>query len=218
VALVGDSQGMTLFLNRPPDTSKYLTLFDDTTEGCGFLGGRVTSSDGERRDLGAACSSAPDTWAQRVGRDKADTAVVMIGAWDVFSEDVDGVTMPFASTAWDQYFSSRLDVAVGKLKAAGASRVMLALVPCYRPVKESGSGFWPERGDDSRTRHINALLTAYAANPENGAATLQPPAAFCQDPTIASSRAYRWDGVHYYKPGALLYFETVIPQLLAGAR
>ena len=59
VALVGDSQGMTLFLNRPPDTAEYLTLFDDTTEGCGFLGGRVTSEDGERRDLGAACSSAP---------------------------------------------------------------------------------------------------------------------------------------------------------------
>lgn len=175
----------------------------------------MTSESGERRDLGAACSSAPDTWAQRVARDKPDDAIVMIGAWDVFAEDVDGVSMPFGSTAWDQYFETRLDVAVGKLKAAGVPHVTLALVPCFRPVKESGSGFWPERGDDSRTRHVNALLTAYAANPDNGTGTMQPPSAFCQDPSISDSRAYRWDGVHYYKPGALLYFQTAIPQLLA---
>ena len=30
-----------------------------------------------------------------------------------------------------------------------------------------------------------------------------------------SQLSYRWDGVHYYKPGALLYCQAVIPQLLA---
>ena len=30
---------------------------------------------------------------------------------------------------------------------------------------------------------------------------------------LATSRSYRWDGVHYYKRGAALYFKAVVPQL-----
>ena len=29
--------------------------------------------------------------------------------------------------------------------------------------------------------------------------------------------AYRWDGIHYYKKGAALYFQTMVPQLLQPA-
>ena len=38
---------------------------------------------------------------------------------------------------------------------------------------------------------------------------------YCTDPTIASSLAYRWDGVHSYKPGAKLTIETIAAQLLS---
>ena len=214
VAFVGDSQGMTLLLNRPADTARYLTVFDDTTEGCGFLGGRIVSRSGERRDLGAGCAHAVSRWASRTAADHADIAVLMIGAWDVFDEQVDGTELPFGTPGWDEYFTSRLGSAVDALRAS-APRVDLALLPCYRPVREAGSGFWPERGDDTRTRHVNDLMTAYAGNAANGVETLLPPPAFCDDPVIASSRAYRWDGVHYYKPGAQLYLRTAIPQLLA---
>ena len=44
---------------------------------------------------------------------------------------------------------------------------------------------------------------------------VNPPAQFCTDPAIASNTAYRWDGVHYYKPGAALMFQVITPQLLA---
>ena len=43
--------------------------------------------------------------------------------------------------------------------------------------------------------------------------TVEPPAQFCTDPDIARSLNYRRDGVHYYKPGAELYFSAVVPQL-----
>jgi hypothetical protein len=43
---------------------------------------------------------------------------------------------------------------------------------------------------------------------------IEPPAQFCTDPAIAGNLNYRWDGVHYYKPGAALYFQAVLPQLL----
>ena len=43
--------------------------------------------------------------------------------------------------------------------------------------------------------------------------TLEPPAEFCTNPVIAEDTLYRWDGVHYYKKGAALYFAAVLPQL-----
>jgi peptidoglycan/LPS O-acetylase OafA/YrhL len=215
VAVIGDSQGMTLFLNRPPDTAAYLTLFDDSTEGCGLLGGRILSRSGERRDLDAECGKPAVKWAARAGRDQADIALMMIGAWDLFDEQVGGTALAFGTPAWDGYFNSRLAEAVGELHAAGVPRVALALLPCYRPF-HSSAGTWPERGDDQRVQHVNALLTGFAATPANHAEPLFPPAGFCEDPAISVSRAYRWDGVHYYKPGARLFLRTAIPQLLAG--
>ncbi len=220
VAFVGDSLGMTLLLNKPRNLGEYLLTIDDTTEGCGFLGGDISSRDGERRDLDADCPNATSKWRSRVSAQRPDIVVLMIGGWDEFDDRVDGTTMTFGSAAWDANYTARLGDAVSKLKATGVPRIELALLPCYRPVPEQGSGYWPERGDDARTRHINTLLTNYARSPAAAAGrgavvTLQPPAAFCTDAHIASDRAYRWDGTHYYKPGSALYFETAIPQLLA---
>ena len=36
------------------------------------------------------------------------------------------------------------------------------------------------------------------------------------DPAISTNTSYRWDGVHYYKKGAALYFGAVVPQLLTS--
>lgn len=221
VAFVGDSQGMTLLLNKPANLGEYLAAIDDTTEGCGFLGGDISSEDGERRDLDADCGGADAKWAARIARQRPDMVVVMIGGWDEFNETINGSTMSFGSAPWDAYYNARLAAAVGKLKATGVPRIELALLPCYRPVPESGSGYWPERGDDDRTRHINALLAAYAQSHGDDSTgpgavrTLQPPPAFCADPHIARDLDYRWDGTHYYKPGSALYFRSAIPQLLA---
>jgi hypothetical protein len=214
VAVVGDSQGMTLILNQPPDAAGYVRLLDDTTEGCGLLGGRITSSSGARRDLDAECGDPAAKWAARAGREQVDVAVLMIGAWDLFDERVGGTALPFGAPTWDQYFGARLASAVSGLRDAGVPRIDLALLPCYRPVG-TGTAQWPERGDDGRTRHVDALLTAFAGDAANHTALLYPPAGFCSDPVVSVSRAYRWDGVHYYKPGALLYLRTAIPQLLA---
>ena len=216
VALIGDSQGMTLYLNRPPDTAAYVHLLDDTTEGCDFLGGRISSGAGDRRDLDAECGATVARWASRIERDHADTALLMVGAWDLFDEEVDGAALPFGSSGWDAYFTDRLAQAVSTLKATGLPQLDLALLPCYRPTHtaDSSGGLWPERGDDARVAHVNTLLASYAQDPAHQVRALYPPAQFCQDPTIASSRSYRWDGVHYYKPGARLYLRNAIPQLL----
>jgi peptidoglycan/LPS O-acetylase OafA/YrhL len=215
VAIFGDSQGMTLMANKPSNLGTYLAVTDATIEGCGVLTGRVTSRSGERRDLGANCSSWLTKWASSATRLKPQVAFVMIGAWELFDLTVNGTTMGFGSPEWDAQVSGALTQGIGALRAAG-SKVALALTPCYRPVKAS-AGFWPERGEDTRSRHLNTLLTAAATADPQYVTTVEPPPEFCTDPAIATSRNYRWDGVHYYKPGAALYFKAIIPQLQAWA-
>jgi peptidoglycan/LPS O-acetylase OafA/YrhL len=212
VAWFGDSQGMTLLLNRPADLGKYINALDETIEGCGILLGKVASRTGEKRNLTSDCGNWESVWKSRVTKVKPDVAVVMIGAWDVFDLTLDSGTLTFASPAWDANFLTQLDAGVQILRAANA-QVELALLPCYRPVPRS-AGYWPERGDDTRTRHVNTLLVQEALRFPDTVHTLQPPSQFCTNPTIAKSLSYRWDGVHYYKPGAALYFKAVLPQLV----
>ncbi len=213
VSVFGDSQGMTLLLNVPKDTGKYVAFKDDTIEGCGFLLGRVSSRSGEHHDLAASCPNWLSVWQKRAKKDKPDIGLIMIGAWDVFDITVNGTKLTFNTAAWDDNFTTELAKAIDAVKL-GARHVAISLLPCYRPVKGS-AGFWPERGDDWRTRHLNTLLTAAAQADPGNVTTVDPPHQFCDDPKIAKSLSYRWDGVHYYKPGALLYCKAVIPQLLA---
>jgi hypothetical protein len=180
------------------------------------LTGRVTSRSGEKRDLGANCGSWLTKWASSATRLKPRVAFVMLGAWEMFDLTVDGSTLAFGSPEWDARVSGALKQGIDALRAAG-SKVALGLTPCYRPVKAS-AGFWPERGEDTRSRHFNTLLSAAAQTDPEHVTTVEPPPQFCTDPAIAASRSYRWDGVHYYKPGAALYFKAVIPQLQAWAR
>ncbi len=217
VAVFGDSQGMTLLLNVPKDTGTYVAFKDDTIEGCGFLTGKASSSSGERRDLNGSCGNWESTWKGRATKDKPDIALIMVGAWDVFDMTVGGTALTFGSAAWDAYYSAQLGKAISAAHLGG-SKVAISLLPCYRPVaanKGHSAGYWPERGDDTRTRHINDLLRSGAAGHPDYVSLIDPPVQFCKDPKIAASLSYRWDGVHYYKPGALLYCQAVIPQLLA---
>jgi hypothetical protein len=101
------------------------------------------------------------------------------------------------------------------IEESGAT-VALSLVPCFRPVARNrghGAGYWPERGDDTRTRHVNELIRQVAA--VRDLRLVEPPAAYCTDPKVASDRTLRWDGVHYTPKGSLQFLKAILPQLLA---
>jgi peptidoglycan/LPS O-acetylase OafA/YrhL len=213
VVFFGDSQGMSLMLNRPADLGRYITAVDATIGGCGIMLGKVVSRSGERRNLDTACPNWRDHWADHAARHRPDIAVVVVGAWDVFDLIVDGATLRFGSARWAAHFTRTLRTGIDIVRATGAE-VALALLPCYRPIAKS-AGYWPERGDDERTRHVNELLRALAAAYPTGVHTVEPPGQFCTSRAIATNTAYRWDGIHYYRKGAALYFSAVIPQLLA---
>ncbi len=214
VSFFGDSQGMTLIINKPTGLDGSISVTDSTVSGCGVLLGTIKSRVGYTRNLTGDCGKWPQIWATNVAKNKPQVAIVEIGAWDVFDDTVNGVTLPFGSPAWDAYFTAQLNQGLSILEAAGA-QVALMGVPCYRPIAAGGLPLLPERGDDTRTQHVTSLLEAAAALHPGRVFMISPPQQFCTDPAISTNTAYRWDGVHYYKPGSALVFQTITPQLLA---
>jgi hypothetical protein len=214
VGFFGDSQGMTLLLNKPNGLNRYLTTSDDTVEGCGMTTGVIHSRTGYTRDLGADCGNWQSLWRSKAQAFHPQIAVIEIGAWDVFDETVNGKNLTFGTPAWDQYFTKTLHTGIRLLLKQGA-QVALMGIPCYRPIAAGGLPLLPERGDDSRTSHLNDLLHAALSMDPQRVFMIHPPSAFCNNPKIATDVNYRWDGTHYYKPGAALVFQVITPQLLA---
>ena len=214
VSFFGDSQGMTLLINKPNGLQNLITTSDSTVEGCGVMLGTIHSRIGYTRDLSADCGNWPQLWKANAAKNNPQIAVVEIGAWDVFDLTLNGRTMPFGSPAWNAYFSRQLAKGIKILTDSGA-QVALMGVPCYRPIAAGGLPLLPERGDDNRTRHVTSLLQHAAAQDPQRVFMIHPPAAFCHNQSIATNTAYRWDGTHYYKPGAALVFKVITPQLLA---
>jgi hypothetical protein len=215
VVILGDSVGHFAYANRPDGLEPYLALTDGSTEGCGIAEGRMWSEIGYRRDLGVECHGWETKWSDAVRGAHAQIALVFIGAWEVFDLDVDGGTLTFGTTAWDRYFDAQLQKGIRAVESAGA-KVALAELPCWRPVDNgSGTTAFPERGDDRRTRHLDALLEQAAAADPAHVSALRAPAAYCTDDAVATSLAERWDGVHYGRAGAARLFTALVPQLLA---
>lgn len=216
VTIVGDSTAHALAVNLPDGIASTFTVTDGSLDGCSVYddGKVVTSRAGFSRSF-TNCSGWAARWAGAATSDDAQVALVVIGAWDVFDVDVDGQRLTFGSSAWDQRFLAHVGEGVTVLRASGAV-VALLEVPCMRPVEAKGAGVppLPERADDGRVAHVNALLRQAAASAGTGVRFVAGPTEWCNDPAIASDLGYRWDGVHVYKPGAKLIFETIAPALL----
>ncbi len=216
VVVVGDSQAHSLAINLPDGIESTFAVTDGSVEGCGvFDGGSVVSARSSFNRSFDDCAGWAQEWA--TAAQGADVALVVLGAWDVFDLELDdGTTLAFGSPAFDTHYLAQLQQGIDALVGAG-SQVALLEAACMRPVEAEGAGVppLPERADDGRIAHVNQLLRqAAAANP--GAVTfVEGPDAWCADEAIATDVAYRWDGVHVYKPGANLIYETIAPALLA---
>ena len=214
VVVVGDSQASALVKNAPKGLGSTLALTNGSVEGCGLVDeGSIRTTAAFRRSFGN-CRGWPEKWAATARRAQAQVALVVIGAWDVFDLDRDSGALAFGSPRHDAYLSDQLQRGIDALKGAG-SQVALLEVPCYEPVDGGGLIALPERGDDRRTAHLNQLLRQAAAADPGHVTFVDGPREWCQDRVIATDVAYRWDGLHYYRPGAKLVFDTIAPELLA---
>jgi peptidoglycan/LPS O-acetylase OafA/YrhL len=211
VAIVGDSQATALARNAPNGLGQYLRVTNGAVEGCGLVdSGSIITSARFHRDFGNC-----DGWEQKWARSARgnDITLVAIGAWDVFDVRRGGTPVVFGSPQDDQYLSAQLRQGIAAVTATG-SKVALLEVPCYRNVDGGGLVALPERSQDERTEHLNTLLRAAAAADPDHVVFVAGPKEWCADPAIASDLGYRWDGVHYYRPGAKLVFDTITPVLL----
>jgi peptidoglycan/LPS O-acetylase OafA/YrhL len=220
VVIVGDSQAHALAINLPTGIDSAFTITDGSVEGCSvYDDGKVLSQrNGFSRSF-ADCGGWADKWGKSASKGHSQIALVVLGAWDVFDVDVGGQLITFDTPAADKRFTDDLGLGVAALRAAGA-KVALLEVPCMRPkdVKGAGVPALPERGDDARIAHLNQLLRQVAAADPANVTFVSGPTEWCNDPVIATDLGYRWDGVHVYKPGAKLIYETIAPALLSIPR
>ena len=158
MSFFGDSQGMTLLINKPNGLDGLITTSDSTVEGCGVLLGTIQSSVGFSRDLTSDCGNWESLWREHAQQHRPQIAVVEtrgLGRLRRHGRRED--SSPSARPAWDAYFEQQLAKGIRLLIHAGA-QVALVGVPCYRPVAAGGLPLLPERGLDDRTRHVTTLL------------------------------------------------------------
>jgi peptidoglycan/LPS O-acetylase OafA/YrhL len=217
LVIVGDSQAHSLAINLPEGIGDTFSIADGSVEGCSvYDDGSVQSSrEGFSRSF-TNCAGWAQKWADAAASSNADVALVVLGAWDVFDVEVGGTLVEFGTPAADQRFVTDLREGVAALSTKGV-HVALLEVACMRPQDVEGAGVpaLPERGDDARVAHLNDLMRQLAAEDPLGVSFVSGPTQWCNDPAIASDLGYRWDGVHVYKPGAKLIYETIAPALLA---
>jgi hypothetical protein len=71
-----------------------------------------------------------------------------------------------------------------------------------------------ERANDAGGAHLNDMMRRIAASYQSGVQFVDGPDEWCSDSPIGTDLSYRYDGVHVYRPGAKLIFETIAEQLL----
>jgi peptidoglycan/LPS O-acetylase OafA/YrhL len=217
MVIVGDSQAHALAINKPSGMEKTFVIADGSIDGCGVYdrGVGVGGTNGNFRRNFANCVGFEKSWAKSATKAKADVALVVIGAWEVLDLKINSFAFAFNTSPADTMFRTQMQRGIDALRATGAT-VALLEVACMRPVDSKGGPVpaLPQRGDDARTRHLNDLLREIAAPEDDGVFFVSGPTEWCTDPTISTSLSYRWDGVHAYKPGAKLIFETIATSIL----
>lgn len=216
LVVVGDSTADALVKNAPDGLEDTFDVINGAVPGCSvYDGGSVRSARAGFNNSFTVCDGWADEWASAATDAGAEIALVVLGAWDVFDLTTsDGDLLQFGTSDWDYYVAARLQEGIDGLVAAGA-HVALLEVPCMRPKDVSGAAVpaLPERADDQRVAHLNELWRWIASQNPDTVSFVDGPDEWCNDESISTDLAYRWDGVHVYTPGANLIFQTIVPEL-----
>ena len=87
-----------------------------------------------------------------------------------------------------------------------------------RPISVEGAGVPPLPGARPTTPASPTSTSCSGRSPPPTPANVtfvEGPDAWCADEAVATDVGMRWDGVHVYKPGAKLIYDTIAPTLLA---
>jgi peptidoglycan/LPS O-acetylase OafA/YrhL len=219
LVVVGDSQAGSLVRNLPEGLDMLFEVSDGSINGCGVYdrGVAVSARQGLRHDF-AECADWPVRWADAARQSQAQVALMMIGAWEVLDMEWESTSLPVGAPRTDVHFLREAQRGVNALVEAGAHVAVLE-VACMRPLDAPGAGVpaLPERGDDRRVAHLNTLLRLLVERNPGTTTFLAGPVEWCSGSPKSVDPAYRWDGVHVYKPGVALIFDTIAGHVLSLA-
>ena len=217
MVIVGDSQAHSLAVNKPSGIEKTFVITNGSIDGCGVYdrGVGIGGTSGKFRRNFANCKGFETKWAKSAAQANADVALVVVGAWEVMDLQINSFLFKVNSVPADTMFKTQLQRGIDALRKQNVA-VALLEVACMRPVESKGGPVppLPQRGDDTRTGHLNALMREVAAPENDGVYFVNGPKEWCSDPKVANSLSYRWDGVHVFKPGAKLILESIAPAIL----
>ena len=219
LVVVGDSQAGSFARNIPTGLESLFIVSDGSIEGCGIYdsGVAVSLRRGFRREF-SECEGWPQRWADDARQAEAQVVLVMIGAWEVLDLEWENTSLPVGAPRTDVHFLRQAQRGIDALADVGI-KVALLEVACMRPVDAPGAGVppLPERGDDARVAHLNQLLRTLAERNPDTTTFVSGPVEWCSGSPLSVDTAYRWDGVHVYKPGVGLIFDAIAGRLLQFA-
>ncbi|MHA0288911.1 DUF459 domain-containing protein [Mycobacterium sp. C3-094] len=158
VAVFGDSIAWTI-MRYLPDTPG-VDFADFTTIGCGIARGGPYEYVGQELPQKPECDSWPARWAQRIGYEKPDVVLLMVGRWEVVDRMNEGRWAHIGEPGYDAYLRGELTRALDILGSTGA-RIVVTTEPYNRRAEKADGSLYPE-DQPKRVDAWNTLLRSVA--------------------------------------------------------
>ena len=164
------------------------------------------------------CAGWEQRWQTLAARDKGAVLALMLGAWEILDQRVNGVTLKYPDPRWSALVERSLRHAVAVLAAHGRT-VHVFQVPCY------GTGDpqhpLPARGDQGRVNAINAMLERIAHEIPR-VQVVRWRDLVCPNGTrvekVNGVQLWQNDNVHLTEPGVVQVWKWWLPQLRRAQR
>ena len=212
VIVVGDSMAYTLFVLRPDDIPGY-AVRTSSMLGCGIVAGDYISEGVSITPPYGECGDWPQRWGEQIRQYKPDVTVVMVGGWEIFDHEINGVVYEVGTEAYATYLRGELNQ-IKQITGNNGSELVLLNVPCFKVLKPGTPGSWPEKDDTSRVDWVNSVFEEWAD--ENGVELGDIHGLLCPDGEFVGEVdgvAYTDDGTHYTEQGAPIVWNWLTPQL-----
>jgi peptidoglycan/LPS O-acetylase OafA/YrhL len=214
VLILGDSTAAALWDRMAPSWADDWHVQLMARLGCGIFDGVTLDADSDRPNPHPdECRDWRNEWNASMYAVDPDVALVMVGAWEVLDQRIDGVDHRFPSSTWDAIVRGQFTDAIDIAAATGVPAVVMS-VPCMEP---SGDENTTARTDPARVAAVNRIIAEIAATrPDVHVADLG--AVLCPGGMPVGEldgERVRYDGVHVSALGSDIVWRWLFPQLAA---
>jgi hypothetical protein len=215
VLILGDSTAAALWDRMDPAWADAWHVQLMARLGCGIFDEVTLDADSDRSNPHPVeCADWRDEWRVSVFAVDPDITLVMVGAWEVLDQRIEGVDYRFPSPQWDALVRDQFTDAIDIAAITGRPVVVMS-VPCMEP---SGDDNTTARTDPARVAAVNGIIADIAATrPSVTVADLG--SVLCPDGVPVGEvdgERIRYDGVHVSATGSDLVWRWLFPQFDAA--